>query len=72
VHAAAAEHGPGLAAVVLSQYVQHAYAADLLDSSEGWNLKTGPARGPSGYGNPTVTAWSGNAMLQTGDGARQA
>jgi len=26
---------PGLAVVVLSQYVQHAYAADLLDSSDG-------------------------------------
>jgi DNA-binding NarL/FixJ family response regulator len=26
---------PGLAIVVLSQYVQHAYAADLLDSSDG-------------------------------------
>jgi DNA-binding NarL/FixJ family response regulator len=26
---------PGLAMVVLSQYVQHAYAADLLDSSDG-------------------------------------
>ena len=26
---------PGLAVVVLSQYVQHAYAADLLDSGDG-------------------------------------
>ena len=26
---------PGLAVVVLSQYVQHAYAADLLDSADG-------------------------------------
>jgi DNA-binding NarL/FixJ family response regulator len=26
---------PGLAVVVLSQYVQHAYAADLLDSGNG-------------------------------------
>ena len=29
---------PGLAVVVLSQYVQHAYAADLLDSADGRGL----------------------------------
>jgi DNA-binding NarL/FixJ family response regulator len=29
---------PGLAVVVLSQYVQHAYAADLLDSGDGRGL----------------------------------
>jgi DNA-binding NarL/FixJ family response regulator len=29
---------PGLAVVVLSQYVQHAYAADLLDSGDGRSI----------------------------------